>query len=475
MMKPSSNFFSDSAGGAIVKFEKMLKHKASYYFDIEELEDITDHYLDRFNERMALKAIEHGLDLFPKSTTLLMKKAQVLVMRQEPRKALKILEYIVAIEPTNTDLLLFKSVVHRNLDDHEASKECLLQALESTPENREEIYLDLAYEQELAHDYEGAITSLKESLAINPDFEPTLFELGFCYEMNDDVEGAVEFFQGYIDDYPYNYVAWYNLAMSFDKLGLHEKAIEAVEYALAISEDFTGGHILRAHLFLILKNEDRAIEAFREGLVHDPENPLLYTALGECYESLQQYDAAESNFRQALRFDSDCIDAIMGLGAIREAKGELRKALNFYREAFNKDIFNIDNQHIFAETLLQLGEYDEAELQYTDLSDQDPNDEDAWIGLVEVEEGRGEYETAFQVAEEALDKLVNTTDLKWHFIKLLLRTGQTVRAEAAFHDAAVIDPEGIKYFVSIFRDALYFPNIAALIDFYTQAQGENEL
>lgn len=475
MKKSSKNFFSDPAGNAVGKFERMLKQKASIYFDIEEVEEITDHYLDRFNERLATRAIEHGLGLFPNNTALLMKKAQVLVMKQEPGKALKILDYLTAIEPSNTDLLLFKAVVHRNAGDHEASKDCLLAALETTTENHEEIYLDLAYEQEMARDYEGAIASLKQSLRINPDFEPTLFEIGFCYEMNNDVEGAVDFFGNYLDEHPYNHIAWYNLALSFDKLGLQEKALEAVEYALAITEDFTGGHIFRAQLFLVLKEEAKAIEAFREGLIHDPENPQLYTALGECYESLRQYEEAEHNYRRALHYDTEFIDAIMGLGAIREAAGQLRKAAHFYREAFNKDIFNVDNQHIYAETLVKLGDFEEAELQYRDLLSQDNHDEDAWIGVIEVYEGRGQNDQALRTAEEALTLLVSTTDLKWHYIKLLLRTGHAAHAETLFHDAATADPEGIKYFVSIFRDVLHFPNIAALIEYYTQAQSTNEL
>lgn len=475
MMKSSNNYFSNHAGGSIPRFEKMVKQNASYYFDVEELEDITDHYLDRFNERMALRAIEYGLELFPKNTALLLKKAQVLVMRREPRMALKILDHILAMEPTNTDLLLFKSVIHRNLNDHESSKECLMQALEWTPDNKEEIYLDLAYEQELAHDYDGAINSLKASLEINPEFEPTLFEIGFCYEMKNDLEGGVEFFQEYIDEYPYNHIAWYNLAMLFDKLGLQEKAIESVDYALAIAEDFTGGHILKAHLHLVLEQGEKAIEAFREGLVHDPENPMLYTSLAECQESLGLLAEAEENYRKALELDPDFIDAIMGLGAIREAAGDLRTALSYYLEAYNKDIFNSDNQHVLAETHLQLGEYQDAEKHYSELLDSDYTDEDAWIGMVEVLEGQGENAQALATAEEGMEKLGNTTDLKWHHIKLLILNRRLVEAESSFHDAALVDPDGIKYFLTIFRDVLYFPNIAALIELHTQAQGENEL
>jgi tetratricopeptide (TPR) repeat protein len=279
MTEFSSEYFSDADSGALERFEAMLRANHSYFFDVEELEAISDHYFDVGNPVNAQKAIEHGLMLFPGSSALLLKKAHALLMVKKPKKALKILDFLEASEPTNTEMLLFKAVVHRNLSDHEGTKACLLKALTTTTENQEEIFLDLAFEQEMVEDYQGAIQSLKQSLSINPHHEACLFELGYCFDMADEVAEGVEFFNDFLDEHPYNFVAWYNLGVCYEKLGLFEMALKAIDYCLVIEEDFTNAHIMRGNLLTICERDVEAIAAYTESLDYDNQNPSVYAAM----------------------------------------------------------------------------------------------------------------------------------------------------------------------------------------------------
>ncbi len=475
MTEYSSDFFFESDPALVDRFEDMLKNRAAYFFDVEDIEAIADHYLERGNHPKARKAIEHGMSLHPGSTALMLKKAQTLLLVKQPRKALKILNFLEATEPTNTEMLLFKAVVHRNLSDHEGTKQCLLKALNSTPDNKEEIFLDLAFEQEMVEDYPGAIQSLKHSLEINPDHEASLFELGYCFDMADELDSGIEFFNLYLDDNPYSFVGWYNLALCYEKLSFFEMAIKAVDYCLAIKADFTNAHVLRGNLYTSCDSDTMAIEAYAESLAFDPQNPMVYAAIGECYERLNDFLLAEVNYKNALAIDAEYTDALMGMGAVKENELNYNSAIAFYRRGVKQDELNIDNWHIYAETLSKAGKIEKAEKVYLQMSALFPDDEECWTALADIQAIHHDHMTAVETLQIAMSEMPQSIDLIWHLAKHLLKAGKIDLAETVIHTAFQTNGTGGNYFLRIFPEAIQFPNIAALIELYSQPQSTNEL
>lgn len=464
MTEYSSDYFSDAEAGSVERFEEMLRANASYFFDVDELESICDFYFDAGNHAKARKAIAHGLMLYPGSNALLLKKAHALLMVKQPKKALKILDFLEASEPSNTEMLLFKAVVHRNLSDHEGTKACLMKALETTTENQEEIFLDLAFEQEMVDDFQGAIQSLKQSLLINPDHEACLFELGYCFDMAEEVEAGVEFFNTFIDEHPYSFVAWYNLALCYEKLGLFEMAIKAVEYCIAIKEDFTNAHVMRGNLLTICELDAEAIQAYNDSLQYDEQNPMVYAAIGECHERLLNFNLAESSYLHALSIDNNHVEALMGMGAVREAEDRMGEALAFYKSALDQDEFNLDNWHIYAETLVKAGMIHEADGVYEDMTERFIDDEESWTALAEMRYINLDASCAMDVIREAMERIPQSTDFVWHLVKYLSLDGKPLQAEVLIAEAVLHTEDGLNYLLSIFPEAKQFPNIAGWFD-----------
>lgn len=474
MTEYSHNFYPKSDSGLIEKFEKMLKLRQAYFFDVEEVESLGDFYLEKSNHRKAKLAVNHGLSIFPNSSPLLLKKAHIFAASKESNKALEILEFLEAAEPTNTDMLLFKAVVHRNLSDHEGTKSCLLKALEIAPDNREEIFMDLAYEQQIAHDFKGAIESLKESLKINPDHEPSLFELSYCFEMANEIEVGIDFFQNYLNMFPYNYVGWYNLALCFDKIGLYEKGVEAADFCIAIREDFVAAYILKGNLFTSMEMDRAAAQAYKDSLEFDSENPLVYTAIGECQERMELWNLAELNYKKALAIDPEYVEALMGLGAIRENEGELAKAIAYYEKGVKNDDFHLDNRHILVETYVKTNRFDEAITHLEEMKKFFPDDVETWTTLAELSAVDGHH-VSLEIIDRAMENMPDDYDLKWNKIKYLLKCNKQQQAVALLMDCIADNPEGIKYFLTIFPEAIQFPNIAGLFDIQEKEPKENEL
>ncbi len=474
MTEYSSNFYNEPNPALIEKFEDMLKLRNSYFFDVEEIEILADHYLEKGIYHKARKAVNHGLQLFPQSSCLLLKQAQTLLLGKKPKKAMEILDYLEASEPQNTEMLLFKAVVHRNLSDFEGTKSCLLKALNTSSENKEDIYLDLAFEQEMVEDYKGAIESLKQSLAINPDHEPSLFEIGYCFDMADELEKGITYFHKYLDNSPYSFVGWYNLALCYEKLSFFEKAIEAVEYCLAIKDDFVNAHILRANMYTSCDNDVKAIEAYNDALEHDSTNPMVYAAVGECFERLELWTLAHENYSYALNLDPNYADALMGMGAIKEHEENYIESAKLYKEALNQDELNIDNWHIYAELLVKTERLEEAEAAYVKIIETFLDDEEAWIALADIHAKAHGHLSAVETLEKATTQLSLSQDIPWHLAKHLIKAGKLEHGFEILGNALAENAKGCKYFLNIFPESVLFPNIAALIELYTQAQSKDE-
>lgn len=459
MTEYTSDYFSDADENTVTRFEEMLRSGSSCFFDVEEIEILCDHYSDKGNYTKARKAVEHGLDLHPGSGALLLKQAHILLMNKQPKKALKILDFLEASEPSNTEMLLFKAVVHRNLSDFEGTKACLLKALETTTENREEIFLDLAFEQEMIEDYEGAIRSLKQSLKINPEHEACLFELGYCFEMAEQVESGADYFKAFLDRYPYSYTAWYNLGLCYEKLGMYELAIDAVDFCLAIKDDFVNGHIMRGNLLTHCDRDAEAVEAYTESLRFDEQNPMVYAAIGECCERLALPLQAEANYVHALAIDNDHVESLMGMGSLREEDNRLTEALGFYRKAVAIDEFNLDNWHIYAETLLKLNRTEDARGVYTEMSEHFADDEECRIALVDLTFADRGANAAVDAVRAYMEQIPQSTDLIWHLIKYLILAGKPLQAEEILCRATAVHAEGLSYLTGIFPEVSMYPNI----------------
>ena len=475
MTEYSSNFYSESNPRLVEKFEDMLKLRNSYFFDVEEIEILVDYYIERGVHHKARKAVIHGLSLYPMSSSLLLKQAQTLLLGKKPVKALEILNYLEVAEPMNTEMLLFKAVVHRNLSDYEGTKSCLIKALNTTSDNKEDIYLDLAFEQEMVEDYIGAIESLKKSLEINPEHEPSLFELGYCFDMAEELESGIEFFTDYLDDYPYSFVAWYNLALGYEKLSLFEKAIDAIEYCLAIKDDFVNAHILHANMLTSIDKDVEAIEAYTESLKYDPSSPMVYAAIGECFERLEMWELAEANYLEALSLDADYVDALMGLGAVKEFEKKYTESLKIYIKALRHDEMNMDNWHIYAELLVKLERHIKAEEIYQKMVTLFKDDEESWIGLADVQAINYDHLKAIETLDEGSAEIPEAEDIKWHKIKHLIKAGKLESAAQQLSDALAMEPKDSKYFINIFPESILIPNIASLLEIHTQAQSKDEL
>jgi len=142
-------------------------------------------------------------------------------------------------------------------------------------------------------------------------------------------------------------------------------------------------------------NSDRyaaAIPLLRPLLETDPQNPMVYTRLGLCYERLGKYQEAVTVRRRAIERGADNSETYAELGELYVRLGRLDEAISAMNRAAEMNAANLQNLTNLATAYLQLGKLPDAERTLHGVLAQDPDSAEAHnlLGLVEVSRGRGD-------------------------------------------------------------------------------------
>ncbi|MFM7730697.1 MAG: tetratricopeptide repeat protein, partial [Flavobacteriales bacterium] len=92
------------------RYERMLELNASYYFDVDQLEVIVDHYCSHASFQEAEEVIAYGYSLFPNHHALMLREAQILIATGKLSKAIQRLKSIEQIDRSEEVLLTMANV-----------------------------------------------------------------------------------------------------------------------------------------------------------------------------------------------------------------------------------------------------------------------------------------------------------------------------------------------------------------------------
>jgi tetratricopeptide (TPR) repeat protein len=390
----------------IKRYEEMVANNESYYFDVDQFENLIDYYFDINNLKEASKVLHYAHDLFPDSTVLLLREAQLLSAEGKLTKALNKLRKLLAFEPYNEDLHITMATIYSQLRDHKRAIEHYERVLQfGDSEMASDIYIDLALEHENNNDFNAAIEVLKEALEQNPENETATYELAYCYERTDQTEEGIQYYERFLDEHPYSFTAWYNLGNAFQKLDFYEKAIDAYDFSLAIDDSFSPANFNKANALIKLNKYKEAIACFEEVIEIEGEAPTTFCMIGECHESMNQYEWAEHFYKRALEKDNSFPDAFVGLGVIRDLKGNTQQAIPFFEQALKADPENVDYMLITATAFKKCNRIDAAENLYLEIIKIDKQCEDAWLDYSELLAGEHRLDSALEVLDKGIGEM----------------------------------------------------------------------
>ena len=201
-----------------------------------------------------------------------------------------------------------------------------------------------------AGDVEKAAVELQKAIALRPDFAEAWSDLGEARKALRDESGALDAHERAVRADPENAVAQYRLGSEYLQQDKTRQAVEHLEAALRLNPDDQS----------TLYNLQLALR--REGQLERAASVKAKLAV-----LLRERDKAYQNATKALHLNNE--------GAGLEKAGNLRGALEKYREAVQLDPEHVGIRTNLAAALLRLGKWREGTAELREALRRDPENE----------------------------------------------------------------------------------------------------
>lgn len=377
------DFDLDEIFDLVHRFEEMIEGGSYSFFDLENLEDIIDHYFQINNKNRALQAINFAAKQYPKAAGILLRQAQYLMAESKNEQALELLNEAEILDPDNIDLHLAKGFIYNQKGFSEQAVNEFEKAL-SEAEYPEEVSISIAFEFENQGNPDMAIVYFKKSLELDPNNEAALYEIAYCFEMTSQFDEAVVFFTSFIDKNPYSITAWFNLGLAYNSLELYEKAIESYDFVIAIDETFASAYFNKANSYANMGMYREAIEFYRQTFIYEDPEAITYYYLGECYQKLTRFDEAINAYKKALEFDPNLSDAWFELGITYDEIGQTSEGIRQVEKATSLEPDNMEMLYILAGLYTKARRLSDAKKAYKKIISSKYDGSDPWLDYAEM-------------------------------------------------------------------------------------------
>ncbi len=307
-----NDYLDENAAEIVRRFEQYLSGENSGYFDVEELETISEYYLHKGRTKDSDRAIDVGLRLHPASSELQIKRAKTYLAAGEIHKALATLERLPNTNDYEAQLLKIDALSKLN-----RNKEAEILAdhlLENNDTDLDNICLDIAFVFQGQEKFHTAEKFLLAGDKTNPRNIDLLFELAYCQERLEQIDKAIETYNRILDMDSYMSEAWFNLGQIYFVQKMYEKTIEAYEFCLAIDEEDMLVWLQKGHVHFQLRQYAEAIKCYMEYRERaDVEQWQANTFIGECYEKLGDFENALRFYRLSVEEAPDNYEGYIGI------------------------------------------------------------------------------------------------------------------------------------------------------------------
>ena len=318
----------------ISDYEHSEESGRTLYLNDKEFQQIITYYEEEGDLIQALSVIENAINQYSFRSDFLILKARLLIKQGLMNEAMDVINRAETIAPSEIELKLLKVNIYiheKNFDD----ALLLIEDLKAyaTQQELEDVMIAESFFYESVQEFDIMFQCLKQVLMMNAENEEALYLMNASVEQSKNFEESILLHSLIVEDYPYNYLAWYNLGHSYANVGEYLKAIEALEYSYIINPQFEAGYMDCAEYCSNQKKYDQALDIYTEALgIFGPEFDLMM-AISECQFSLGMIDQAKRSLFEAIEMDSYSEEAYYLLAKCYMENQDWRSAIKVLRKA----------------------------------------------------------------------------------------------------------------------------------------------
>lgn len=451
----------------VKQFQNLRSGRGNSFLEEDAFEKVVDYFDDLEDLPQALEAVEMGLEQYPYSAMLHIKKADLLIATRRYHDALDILNHAELLDSNDINLYILKTDVYLALDQQEKAVALLENALSLFDgQERIEMLFELADVYDDYEEFDKIFDCLKLILEQEPTNEEALYKICFWTDFTGRNEESIRLHQQIIDEHPYSELAWFNLGAGFQGLKLYEKSIDAYKYAVAIDEKFDYAYRNMGDAYIRLRKYKDAIEALERVLELSRPEDVIYEAIGHCYERLKNFAQARFYYRKASHLNQEDSKLFFKIACTYMNEGQWNTAAKQLQTALQIHRLQPEYNLAMGECKMQLGEFKEAIQFFSTVVAQRPKNISSWEALIRCLY-IGEY---YDEAVEQVDAAIRHTDNKpiftFYLSAIYFATGRSKEALIHLENGMNKAPKLLKKLVDLNPSILQHHQVVDLVAKY---------
>ncbi|MDQ6757727.1 MAG: tetratricopeptide repeat protein [Bacteroidota bacterium] len=445
-----------------------LKQGIAYIFIEEEsFEKIIDYFDERDELAQALEAAEYGIQQYPYSAMLQIKKADLLIAKRHYTEALLLLEKAELLDSGDINLYILKTDVYLAMDQQIKAADLLEKAIYFFEgDERIELLFELADVYDDYEEFDKVFNCLKLILEQDATNEEALYKICFWTDYTGRNEEGIKLHQKIIEEHPFTELAWFNLGAAYQGVKLYEKAIDAYQYAIAIDEKFDYAYRNMGDAYLRMRMYKDAIEVLQKVLELTRPEDVIYEAIGYCYYKLKNYAQARFHYRKASHLTPEDSHLHYKIACTYMSEEQWESAIKNLENAMRIHRTKPDYSFALAQCFMQLNKTKDAIIYFSNFIKARPKNIKGWKELIKCLYNAGFYEEALEQIYNAQKNTSNKPILSFYKIAVLFCLGKSKDALLLLKSAMGSYPRLIKELIELNPSLLQNQNVIEVVSKY---------
>lgn len=434
----------------LLQYENLKNGRQHSFIEEDSFEKIIDYFHEKEDLVKAMEAAEIGAEQYPYSAMLLIKKADILLATRRYQEALDILEQASLFDNNDINIYILKTDAYLALDQQEKAVQLLEEALSQFEgEEKLELLFELADVYDDYEDFDKVFDCLKMVLEEEPNNEEALYKICFWTDFTGRNEESIRLHLQIIDEYPYNELAWFNLAAAYQGIKLYEKAIDAYQYAITIDEKFDYAYRNMGDAYIRLRKYKEAIEVLEKvNELAKPED-VIFEAIGHCYDRLKNFGQARIYYRKASHLRPDDSKLYYKIACTYFNEGNWDSSLKQLETAMKIHRLQPEYNLLAGECKIQKGLFKDAIQYFTNVVRMRPRNAAGWEALIRCLYKADFFDEALVQTDAAQHATQGKPLFTYYKAAILFSAGKSKEALLQLEKALEESPKQLKKFVEL--------------------------
>jgi tetratricopeptide (TPR) repeat protein len=424
----------------VADFESKYENGHVDYMNDKIIKDLLEYYESENKIDKAIEVLEISIEQYPYRSDFMINKARLLLCENRIEESLQTLLDAENLSPNDKDLMILKVKAYSLAKKTKKARQILDQVKSNFIE--EDNYVDIligeSYIYQGEKKYEAMYLCLKKALRIDCSNKEALSRFWDAVDFARKYEDSIYFHKSLIDEQPYNYLAWYNLGLSYSYSHEYEKAIEALEYSYIINPNYEPAYLECAEICLQQQDYHKALDIYNEMITKFGYDSDILVSIASVLIRLEKIDQAKIKLHKALKLDPYNEEAYFLLGKCFASNAVWYNAINAFYKAIDLDNNREEYYLELAKAYAKVEDYNKATLNFHKAATLASEDVYYWKEYVCFIIKLGLYDEALELLDEAEDYTYGAELLYCraitYFFKKKKKAGLEALAEALEED-----------------------------------------